>query len=308
MTPKRPPGPQPADEILIICLKSPHSDDALGCVLKRTGEVSTLPQVITRVLKTANDPEASADDLSRQIESDPALASRVLKIANSAAVALRHRVHGLKQAVSLLGFSAVRNMAVTALVCDVFKKQLQIGPYSRRQLWDHMVSVGLTARMIGRRQGMDGPNEIFLAGLLHDLGIILEDQLDHERFVVMMRRFPDSVTLCEAERLHLGYDHTQLGAAVAEKWNFSPMICEVIRHHHNPLAAGPHAPVVACVELANVMVTLHGIGSVGRPAHRISPAVLKHLSLDRSELEVLVQQMAGEIKTNRSLRSLIQAA
>jgi putative nucleotidyltransferase with HDIG domain len=285
-----------------------QADEALSRMLSRATEVSTLPHVLSRILQVANDPTASAEDLGRQIETDPALAARVLKIANSVATSPRHPIRTLPQAVSLLGFSAVRNLAITAMVCEVFRKDVAVGSYSRHRLWDHMVSVAVTAKMIATRQKVGHENEIFLAGLLHDLGIVLEDQLSHEVFEGMMHHFPEELTLVEAERLHFGYDHAVLGAEIARQWNFPELICEVIEHHHTPNYKGPHARAVACVELANVMVTLHGISSVGIPLRKISPTVLFHLELDRAELETLAEQMNKEIQDYQPLRNLIAAA
>lgn len=285
-----------------------QADEALSRTLARVSEVSTLPQVLTRILQVANDPTASAEDLGRQIEADPALAARVLKIANSASSAQRNRIQSLPQAVSLLGFSAVRNLAITAMVCEVFRKDMEIGSYSRHRLWDHMVSVGVTAKMIATRQKVGHENEIFLAGLMHDLGIILEDQLNHEAFALMMNQFPKELTMVEAERLYLGYDHSVLGAEIARRWNFPELICDVIEHHHTPNYKGPNARAVACVELANVMVTLQGISSVGIPLRKISPTVLFHLELDRTELGQLAELMNQEIQTHKPLRNLIAAA
>ncbi len=163
------------------------SDRALEKLLREINEISTLPHIVSRVMQAAHNPASSASDLMKIVETDAALSTRVLKCVNSAAYGLRNRITNLQHAISYMGFKQVVNLAVSAAVCDIFQGDTKVGPYSRMGLWRHVVSVAVVSRMIAIRQKMQNFEEAFLAGLLHDIGIILEDQYAHEPFMQMMR-------------------------------------------------------------------------------------------------------------------------
>jgi len=276
----------------------------LGKLLQRINEVSTLPNMLQEIIRVTNDPNADAMTLGHVIERDPAVAARVLRCANSVAYGLRHRIDSLQMAISYLGFSQVRNLAMSASICKVFQNDIQLGNYTRHGLWHHMASVAITARLIAHQQGVRNPDEVFLAGLLHDLGIILEDQYMHEPFAHMMRHFPASYTLVQAEREVFGFDHTELGARVADMWQLPAAVRDTIRHHHNLYYDTPHAQTIACVELANVMCSIKGVRSVGVPVSRISPSVIKHLRLRKGGVNKLIEEMFVQIEQNEQLLRL----
>ena len=181
---------------------------------------------------------------------------------------------------------------------------MTIGRYNRRALWIHMVAVAITAREIAETLHISGPDEIYLAGLLHDIGIILEDQHLHGPFSDLMLHYPTGRTLCQAEESRFGFDHTLLGATVAKTWNLPELVWKTIRLHHAPRYDGPMAPVIACVELANVMCTAKGLASVGLPLHGMSASVLQHLGIRREDIHPLAERMNRELSACSELFEL----
>lgn len=271
-------------------------------VVRRIGEISTLPDIALRVLKVANDPRSGAADLKTVMESDPALSARVLRCVNSSAYALRAKVTNLQQAVAYLGVKQVRNLALTASVSEVFQRNETIGTYSRPQLWRHMVAVGIGARLIAMRMKFLDFEDVFLAGLLHDIGILLEDQYVHDPFAEVMASLDDEKTLGDIERGHLGFDHTQLGGDAAKLWQFPEILKAAIRYHHCSASyRGKELNAVRCVELANLICTLKGISSVGRPLLRFSRQVLSGLSMAQEDVAILAEDFDGEFAANASL-------
>src|SRR5262245_37069549 len=109
-------------------------------VARRIDGISTLPHVALRVMEVASDERTGAAELKAVLEGDPALSARVLRSVNSSAYALRTKVTNLQLAIAYLGLKQIRNLAVTASVSDIFKKDEQIGSYSRGGLWRHLVS------------------------------------------------------------------------------------------------------------------------------------------------------------------------
>ncbi|MFN0136870.1 MAG: HDOD domain-containing protein [Phycisphaerae bacterium] len=279
--------------------------DSLDRVAKRVVEISSLPQVALRVLEVAQNPDAGAADLKCVVEGDPSLSARLLRLINSAAYAVRSQITSLHQAISYLGFSQVRNLAMTASVADIFKQGAEIGPYKRSELWRHLLSVGLCARLVAMRNRMRNFDDAFLAGLLHDIGIILEDQHCHEQFEATMLALDGTKPLCEVERAQMGFDHTTLGAAIAEKWRFPAVVAVAIRHHHaSEKYTGDGADVVRCVEIGNVICTLKGISSVGQKLLKPPTAAVQAFGFSKDDLIVLAKDLDQEISQNKGLFDL----
>ncbi len=277
----------------------------LETLLRRIDGISTLPQVALRVMDVAKNENSTPLDLKEIMENDVALSARVLRCVNSSAYALRSKVTNLQQAISYLGLKQIRNVAMTASVSELFRKDEKIGPYCRRELWRHLVAVGICARLIAMRRNMRDFEDAFLAGLIHDVGIILEDQYDHGAFSRCIEALSRHTTLVEAERAHLGFDHTVLGDRVAETWGFPEPVRAAIRHHHASINyRGPHVDIVRAVEVANFICTAKKISSIGVNLVKICRPALEALSLTVDDVSVLSEDLDEELKKNASLLSL----
>ena len=271
-------------------------------LVRRIDEISTLPHVALQVVRIASDEHSSAADLKKVMENDVALSARILRCVNSSAYALRVKITNLQHAVTYLGMKQIRNLAMTASVADLFKKDEKIGQYRRLDLWRHLVSVGICARLIAMRRKIGDFEDAFLAGLMHDIGIVLEDQHVHDHFSRLIQALDAQKTLAETERAHLGFDHTILGEMIAEGWKFPEPVRAAIRHHHASVCyRGPSINVLRCVEVANLICTLKGITSVGLKLVRMCEPAIHGLALTSDDLAVLAEDLNDELKQNASL-------
>ena len=275
---------------------------SLEQVVRRIDDISTLPQVALRVMEVANDSDSGASDLKDVMECDAALSARILRCVNSSAYSTRVKITNLQQAIAYLGLKQIRNLALTASVSDLFKQEEKIGLYSRTGLWRHLVSVGICSRMIAMRRSINKFEDAFLAGLLHDIGIVLEDQHVHEPFMTVIQSLDKDQTLAETERSRLGFDHTSLGAKVAATWGFPDVARAAIRYHHvSKNYRGEDLDIVRCVEVANLICTLKGIPSVGMKLVRFSAEAVSGLALTREDIAVLAEDLDRELAQNASL-------
>jgi len=284
---------------------TPPKQVPLEAVVARATEVSTLPHIALKVMEVARNTESTAADLKAVVEGDPSLSARVLRTVNSAAYAVRSKVTNLHQAISLLGFNQIRNLAITASVSHSFKTDHVSGPYRRSGLWRHLVSVGICARLIAARTRMSHFEDAFLAGLLHDFGIMIEDQHAAKGFRAMLENLDDSRPLSAAEQEYLGFDHAVLGARVAEAWKFPAAVKAAIRlHHMSEKCVGESLPIVRCVELANFVCTLKGISSIGLNTMAPPYEAIKALSFRKEDVKVLVTDLDEEMVHYESLYQL----
>lgn len=275
----------------------------LASLLKRIEDVSSLPDVAMRVMETVRDPNSSAKDLKQAVEADPALAARILRIVNSPFYSLKSRVTNVLQAIAYLGFLETRNLAVSAVVADIFRSDDKIGSYSRRNLWRHMVSVGVVSRLVATRFGVANFEDAFLAGVLHDFGIILMDQYAHEEFQQILLSLSPETKLQTRETEVLGFDHSELGAEVAKQWGFADSVVDSIRYHHAGVECqSPHRNLVQAVEIANFLCWAKSRSSIGTGTiDNPSSQSLQDLKISRADLQALWEDLDRELETCDSM-------
>ena len=155
---------------------------ALERLFARIGDVTTLPAAAKKVLQLTEDENADPDKLREAIQSDPVLVARILRRLNSSYYALSHKISDLKTAISLLGMREIRNLALTVFVSRFYEGGTVHGTYKRENLWSHSVGVAVASRLVARVCGRGACEEAYIAGLLHDLGLILLDQTLRRHF------------------------------------------------------------------------------------------------------------------------------
>jgi len=274
------------------------SSDRLHTFVDGIKDVLSLPDIAQRVLNVVNDDESSAQDLHKVVESDPALVARLLRTANSSKFGLSVRIDSVQRAVAILGSNMIKNLALTISIAESFKGDVTIGTYSRKGLWKHLVTVAVASRLLAEQCGLPQSDEAYMSGLLHDLGFILLDQHNHELFVQLIENTEPNTPIVELEHQILGFDHTKLGAALAEKWGFPSVVVNSIRFHHNsPLCPREFRKIVGVVEVANFLCTESGISSIGRHhVARPSRSTLDDLSIRVVNLEKLLPDLDEELQ------------
>ncbi|HEX5106450.1 MAG TPA: HDOD domain-containing protein, partial [Pirellulaceae bacterium] len=228
--------------------RSATSDDrraALERLFLRIGEVATLPTAAQKILTLTENPDANVDGLRDAIQGDPVLVARLLRRLNSSYYSLSQKVTDLKTAVTLLGTREIRNLALTVFVSRFYEAKGAHGTYKREDLWAHSVGVGAAARLVARVCGRGAPEEAFIAGLLHDIGLILLDQSLRRHFHRVIEAIDPATPTHIVENRILTFDHAILGGFVARKWRIPEPVTAAITFHHQPWCySGPHNDLV----------------------------------------------------------------
>ncbi len=223
-------------------------------------ELPIMPPVATEVMRMAEDPDTDLSSIAELIARDASLAVRVLKIANSSFYATPREVETLQQAIVLLGYSTLRSMVVAASMKEVFAR---FG-LAERLLWEHAVAAAAAASTLAEEVGGMNREEIFLAGLLHDVGkLVMHSQAEKQFQGVLKRVYSDGANPVEAERDVFGFDHAELGSLVLTRWKIPARLALAIGAHHDPAsAAGEQGeqPLAALLQVADRMCLLRGLG------------------------------------------------
>lgn len=223
-------------------------------------EIPSLPSVVNDIIQSLNDESANIQLLTDKIMMDPALATRVLKIANSPFYGLSGKISSLKEACIVLGAYSIKNLALAAGIVGKFNKAGKA--INTAKLWEHAVGTGAAARVIAEKLCLD--HEIaFTAGLLHDVGKIILDSNYPEKYKqVMEYRASNECFTYDAEKHVLGITHAEIGEITARHWKLPEVIVDVIKYHHQP-GPGNDRVMPAIVHLADVICRALDIGYAG---------------------------------------------
>jgi HD-like signal output (HDOD) protein len=203
--------------------------------IRKVGSIATLPEVTVKIIKTVEDARSSAAQLHAIISHDPALVSKILKVVNSSFYGLPGQIASIERAIVLLGLNAVKNIAVAASLGQLFRGVQLCEGFTARDLWTHCVAVATTSRHLAREMKLPIADEAFLAGMIHDVGMLVSLQVWPQQLRAVCEKVRTSGgDFCMIEREVFGADHQQLGAGLAEAWKF-PRSCQLVAgHHHNP--------------------------------------------------------------------------
>ncbi len=215
--------------------KSVALDDIV--LLTDGSDISSIKRIVAGILSMINNPRSTAKELKELIEVDPPLTAKLLKTANSAYYSSGRRIGDIEEAVIWVGFDELKELALRQKVCEIFLRGESIGAYFREALWKHSVSTAILAKMIYRREFCEKGDSMYAAALIHDIGIIVEDQFLHDEFREILRRVErDRLNLIEAEEDMLGYNHAQIGEALCTHWDFPPDFVRSIGNHQGPFS------------------------------------------------------------------------
>lgn len=266
----------------------------------------SLPEVVERLNATINDPESGATDIARIISQDPGLATRLLKIANSPLYGSSRQIDSILRAVTLLGTKQIRDLAYSAIASKMFSG-MPSEIISVEDFWHHSLYCGLLARTLAQLTGgVTSPDTLLTAGLLHDLGQLIlfhrTPQHAHQAILLTIQGEANK-DMVAAEHEVLGFDHTEVGAELAQQWHLPPVLRECIAFHHAPEKAKQFPLEVAIVYIANVIASLpYSDTPDNNDLARINPAALKLTGLTIAQLSEAARTAQAQIaETQRTL-------
>jgi putative nucleotidyltransferase with HDIG domain len=246
----------------------------------------TIPAVLKKLLTVIENPKVSLNEIGNFIQSDPVLTSRVLKMVNSPIYGFPGRISAVPQALILLGLNVVRGLLLGVSVFEVMQKSM-LG------LWEHSLGCAITARIIARKKNVPEPEEISVAGLLHDIGkVVMSLRYTDEYAAALKEAETNDLIISEAEKLVFDITHADAGFWIAKKWNFPHSLVEIIEYHHKPGLAKDVPMQTAIVHLADLLTRAVGFGFSGdNHVPAVDPAAWELLKLSDADLRDIFDEM-----------------
>jgi len=261
--------------------------------------IPSLSPTASKVIQLANNMNTPPPELTKVIKLDPVLSAKVLKLVNSSYFALRDKIVSLEKAIILLGFNTIKNLALSAAVLSQVESKEKVDNFDTEGFWKHSLAVGVTAKLIAQKKGVDKKllEDFFIAGLLHDLGVLAEMKIFPEEFQRILLSI-ESISLIDAEEVILeGLNHCSIGKVLAQRWNLSADLINVLLMHHAPFEQNePPSDLALIVYCANIICKNNGIGLVmEKPPITIHPSAYEKLGIDKSIEKEILDTIGSEI-------------
>jgi len=280
-------------------------EQAVNAAIREISHIATLPEITLKIIQLVESPTSTAQDLHKVISNDPALCSRILKVVNSAFYGLPGQVGSINRAIVLLGLNAVKNIAIAASLTKLFRGGSLTPNFAAKDLWEHSIAVGAGSKMIADAMKLAFADEAFLAGLIHDIGIVVEIQYDRHKLIdAVTRTRPNAegvpaVSLLDCEQEVFGADHQDFGHGLCTKWKFPKSFANVTGYHHRPFDLPEEGRMLACI----VAIADRLAAGVKKPFRLdltsidIPSEYLDHVKLTRDNIEDLKGKLSGQMET-----------
>jgi len=279
--------------------------------VKEISHIATLPEVTVKIIELVEDPNSTAQDLHKIISNDPALCSRILKVVNSAFYGLPGQIGSINRAIVLLGLNAVKNIAIAASLSKLYRGGQLSPEFSAKDLWVHSISTAAAAKLVADAMKLGLPDEAFLAGLIHDIGVIVEMQHDREKLIDVIGRLgvkggEPSEDMLAVEEQVFGATHQDFGRALCERWKFPKSFSYVTGSHHNPLELAAGNRTLACV-----IYVADRLAAQAEPegfrldlaSLEFDQAVLDEIGLSQDQIASISEQLPQHIEDVKHLMS-----
>lgn len=271
------------------------SEDILKDLSLGKIKLAELPSIVFELNEVLSDPLSTADDLAQIVSKSPSLTAVLLKIANSSYYGVTSRIETISRAVTMIGTREISSLALAICTVSVFKGVPE-NILDMHSFLKHSFTCGLISRIIAASLDIRQTEQLFVSGLLHDIGrVIIYTHYPEQGKSILSHCISTKDLLYKEEIKYLGCTHSDVAGYLLHLWNFPSIITNSVSNHHNPRRA--HNQIFATiVHLSDIIVNALGIGSSGEryvpPLHYES---WEKLDLSPSSFEVIIRQAVHQL-------------
>ena len=285
-------------------LQHDREKDFLKKLQKKSLILPEIPSVVFELQKVIENPKSSAENIARVVSRSPSLTAVLLKIVNSSFYGLPSKIGTVSHAVSLIGTQEISVLALGICVLSIFKN-IPKATIDMHSFLRHSLVCGLLSRVFAAHINLPQTEQLFVSGLLHDLGrLILYIYFPDESRHVLARSRNRNKLLYKEEKDYLGCDHAQIGVELMKQWKLPLILENNVFYHHKPSEAQQSVPATI-VHLADIIVNSLGIGSSGEKfIPPLDDCAWENLKLSPNSFETIIGQATHQFQ---ALESILQA-
>ncbi len=264
-------------------------------IIRKFKDIKTLPHVMTHLSALIADENSTMKDFEEVIKMDPILVVRLLRLVNSSFYGLVQPIDSIGRAVAFIGMKNLHNIAVTDALKSIFQEKGDSRVFSRKELWLHCAAVSICSKMIAERIfGLNG-DDAYLCGILHDFGLIVEEQVERDKFIAACKACGAEESITDREQEYLGTDHCEIGYLMTLDWKMPENIQIAIRDHHN--MTGDHQPesLTGIIQIAEYITGQLELTALPGNIASLPPNLVPHLQENMEEYKVLIEDLPEEM-------------
>jgi HD-like signal output (HDOD) protein len=269
-------------------------DDATKAQFRRTlrdaKSLPTLPAIISKLTKMAEDPDVTSEQMGKVISKDHILAIKLLKLVNSAFYGFPQKISSLSSALILLGFNVIKSLIISSSIFELMESQ-------DIELWEHSLGCAVVCNVLAKRLDVDDPEEVSTAGLVHDIGkVAIKMELPDEFRRIQNASLAEQISVLNAEQKILDLDHAEIGGWLSKSWNLPAKLVEPIACHHNPAKAKDEVIATAIVHFSDILIRGMGYGhgaDIWVPP--MSKKAFEILDLTAKDLDEIIEEVEEKL-------------
>jgi HD-like signal output (HDOD) protein len=266
-------------------------------ILQTAKDIPPMPQTTLKAHEIIKDPNASFEDLAGVMEMDQAIATRVLRMANSPYYGMSGKVSSIKHASAILGLKVLEELIVIAWSTQALGDRMEGYGLETGDLWQHSLAVAFGSKIIATSKNPDMANDAFSAGLIHDVGKLVLDPYVLERRDLFATFLADGKeSFLSAEKGILGFDHGEIAAELCSNWHVPENLATAIRYHHCPAASNGNQ-LAYIVHMADVIALMSGMGvGIDGMQYHMDKEVMATLGIKSDDMSMIMIQIVEAVQ------------
>lgn len=258
--------------------------------LREVKNLPTLPAVVAKLTRMVEDPETTSEQMGKVLAKDHIMAAKLLKLVNSSFYGFPQKISSLTSAIILLGFNVIRSLVISSSIFELMEEQ-------DLELWEHSLGCAVACNVLAKRLGVNDPEEISTAGLIHDIGKVAIKMELPEAFEEIGRISKEKeVSRYKVEQAVLGLNHAEAGGWLAQNWNLPVKLREPVTCHHTPEQAKNEKTAAAIVHFSDIMIRGMGYGhgfDIWVPP--LSKQAWEKLGLSAHDLDEVIEEVEEKL-------------
>jgi putative nucleotidyltransferase with HDIG domain len=282
--------------------------ERIAKIVEDVDSLPSLPSIVMKLIEVVNSSDSSAEDAAELIEKDPALTSKMIRLANSAFYGIPRSISSVTSAVVVLGFNTIRSLVLSASVAKIFEGKHSL---DMDRFWKHSVVTAMASKIIVRHfmsVRMMDPESAFCAGVLHDIGKLIFSQYMQEDYSAVCQYARDNkIPLVEAEDKVLGVNHSTMGKILADRWSLPLDLEYAIVHHHNPQNADKAANLANIIHLSDIIT--HELGCTmwdGEVCTRESANCRSELKIGEEDFKKIMGNIESSLDKSQEFLAILK--